>query len=192
MLKRAIAVSALAAAAGLACGGGNSSPTAPTAVSQPVTTTPSLPTLTFEPQPGLSGAAMGIFAGSRGHEPGKVALAITAHNLSGVHKVRGTIAWDRNLLEFDAWGEGDFLKQGGALVDWTYFTNQPGLQLFLDRPSTFPGANGDGEIFLFRLRPRAGVTSGSSQVQWSDPVVYDASFRRRPLDTVRGGTITIR
>jgi hypothetical protein len=184
----------LTAVALAACGGGDSSPTAPTPVSTPTPTPTPVPEITFTPATASPvGAAMAIFPASRGQEPGMISLAITAHNLTGVYKVRGEVRWDPEVFRLEAWGEGDWLKQGGALVDWTFYNNSPGeLVLFLDRPTTFPPAEGSGEIFLFRLEPAPGVTSGQSAIQWSDPRLFDEGFRRQQLDNVYGGTLTLR
>jgi hypothetical protein len=184
-------VTAVVIACAVACG--SNSPTAPTppVVAPPPTTR--IPVLTFTAATNTPvGAALAIQVASRGQEAGKIAIAITAHNLNGVVRVRGGLRWDRNLLEYDTWGEGDWFKQGGALVDWQHFTSTPGqLTLFLDRPTTLPGASGSGEILLIRLKPRAGVLSGSSQIQWDEPAIYPVNFSALPLNNVYGGTITI-
>lgn len=173
----------------LVAGCSKSSPTAPTPAPPVVVTR----TLTFAPASSSpSPGTLSVQLASRGHEAGKIAVAINAHNLSGVVRVRGALRWDRNLLEYDSWGEGDWFKQGGALVDWTFFTSTPGqFTLFIDRPTTLPGAVGSGEIILLRLKPRAGVTSGTSQIQWDEPAVYPVNFSPFPLVNVYGGTVTI-
>jgi hypothetical protein len=180
-----------------ACSG--SSPTAPTPVATPAPVAPApapvatTRSLTFAPaSTNPVGSALGVIGGSRGAEAGKIVLAVAAFNLAGVTKMRGTLRWDRNLLEYDTWGEGEWFKQGGALVEWTFFTSTAGqVGLFLDRPTTLPGANGSGEIILIRLKPRAGVVSGTSAVQWDEPAIYTGIFSQLPLTNSYGGTITI-
>lgn len=172
-----------------ACGGGGS-PAAPAPTPAP---TPVPLRLTFAPATTTPiGAAMAIYPASRGHQDGMISLAITAHNLVEVYKVRGELRWNPAVLDFDSWGQGEFFNQGGAIVDWTFYTTGGDhIALFLDRPSTLPGASGSGEIFLFRLKPRPGVRSGQTAIQWSDPRLYNEGFRARPLDNVYGGVVTI-
>lgn len=173
----------------VACNKGT--PTSPSP-STPPPASPTPPALTFTPDTeSPSGRAMAILVASRGHEPGKITLAVTAHNLSNVSSVRGEIWWDQTLLVYDNWGQGEWFAQGGAIVDWTFFTNTPGIQLYLDRPTTLPTAAGSGEVFLFRLRPRDGVRSGTTQIQWSEPRIYDQGFRTVLLNNVYGGTVII-
>lgn len=174
-----------------ACGG--DSPLAP----PPVTAPPPAPvvrTVTFTPDAStITGSALSIQTSNRGNEAGKVTIAIVVHNIPrSVHKVRGELRWDPALLEYDNWGQGDFLNQGGALVDWTISTATAGqVSLFLDRPSTLPPAGGSGEIIVLRLRPRTGVTSGTSRLQWDDPRLLDSEFRRYVPANIYTGTITI-
>jgi hypothetical protein len=191
MLIRVIVVSATALT--LACGGGGSSPAAPTPTPTPPAPAP-LPVVTFTPDVATPGnLSLSVQVASRLAEPGKINLAVVATGLVGVYNVRGDLLWNPDLLEFDTWGEGDWLKQGGAVVDWAFFVGTPGqIGLVLGRSDAYPPATGSGEVFLFRLRPRSGVTSGSSRLTWEDGRVEDSASRALDLNRVSGGTITIR
>lgn len=192
LLTRTTIVLLLATVA-VSCGG--DSPIAPSSITPAQQPPPVVVrTLSFQPDvPNVSGSALSIQIGSRGSETGKINLAIMAHNIPhSVYKVRGELRWDPAILEFDAWGQGEWLNQGGALVDWTFFTSTPGeLSLFLDRPSTLGPAGGSGEVFLFRLRPRAGITSGNSRLQWNEPRLLDTNFRQITPNNIFTGTVTV-
>jgi hypothetical protein len=199
-LRNLLFVVAFAAACG---GGSSSSPTAPTPTPTP-TPTPAPPppaapvvlSLTFTPQVANptadTGEAISVQVASRGQDPGKIFLAMVVHNVDKVFKVRGTLRWNPAVLDYDTWGEGDFLKQGGALVDWTHFTNSPGeFVMFLDRPTTVSAAAGTGEVILIRLKAHAGVTSGTALIQWDEPKLYDSQFRSVTPSRAYGGTVTV-
>lgn len=207
MVRRSLA---LMVACVIIVGCGKSSPTAPTATTQPPAPTPAPapaptpqpapapPALTFAPQTvSPVGAALAIFPASRGQEPGKIAVAVTAHNLSDVVTIFGTIRFDPNVLEYDGWGEGDWFKQGAGspAIDWRFFPDlNPGeIKLAIQRTSAgLPGASGSGEIILFRFRPRAGVRSGTSTLRWDGPSLRGPQVTRElPLNNAYGGTITI-
>jgi hypothetical protein len=172
-----------------ACG---SNPVAPPTPAPPTPTpTPAL-VLTFTPQTASPiGAALAIFPGSRGQKEGMISLAVTAHNLNNVSKVRGEILWDPDVLDFDSWGEGDWFKQGGALVEWSFYDYAGKISLRLDRPSTLPGASGSGEIVLFRFKPHGTRRTGSTPLQWNNPELWESDYSDCRLDNVYGGTITI-
>jgi len=119
-------------------------------------------------------------------------LAVTAHNLSGVTTLYGTLRFDPAVIIYDAWGEGDWFKQGpeAPVIEWLFFNNTPGqIRLALSRSI---GASGSGEIILFRFRPAPGVTSGSTTIRWDGPSIRGQDrLRELPLNNAYGGTVTI-
>jgi hypothetical protein len=179
----------LTALLGVGCSGGsNPSPTAPSPSPAPPAPAPLV--LTFTPtSPNPSGATLSIQNTTRGAEAGKVTMAIWVHNAPPFHKVRGEVRWNPELLEFDSWGRGAMLDTDG--MDWTFFTSGGGrITLWLDRPSTLPAVFGTGEVFAFRLRPRAGVRSGSTALVWDAPRLLTAGLSQVVSRGV-GGTVTI-
>lgn len=169
------------------CDGGGS-PTGP----RP-TPTPSQPTLTFIPETDSPiDRSLAIGLSSRGQEPDKISIAVRAVNLVDLVKVRGNVKWDPRLFDFEGWGRGEFFESGGALVNWTLYNNTPGeIELFLDRPDTLPGATGSGEIILLRFQLKAGITSGSTSIQWDAPEVFGAGYHQIAFARSYGGTIVI-
>jgi hypothetical protein len=147
--------------------------------------------VTFTPQTTSPvGRAIAIMASDRGATDGMVTVVVNGYNLPPFHMVRGEIRWNAALFEFDAWGKGAMFDSDG--MDWTFYTSTPGeISLFLTYPSTLPARSGSGELIAFRLKPRAGVRSGSSQVVWNDPRVLTSSFSSVGLQNAYGGTITI-
>ncbi len=191
-------------------------PTTPvTTTTPPTTTPPSSRVLTFTPDtPTPIGEAVAITVASRGQEDGKIALAVTAFNMvnqsnlggsPGIAGVYGRVRWDSALLVNDAAGIGDLMRQDG--VEPSCCT--PGEADIVAADGTFPFSiqrrpgtplvSGSGEIVLFRLVPRAGVTSGTSRLDFI-PIspLFPELIRLRPFPTyavpqnVYGGTITIR
>lgn len=175
-----------------ACGGGGGG--SPTPVPTPVPT-PAPLTFTFTPQAGTAppNFTMSIQQTTANVRADEIGLSIMAHGLSNICKVRGTVRWDGRVLRMPAsegWAHGPWFEQGGALVDWTFFTNSPGeLVLFLDRPTSQGCVSGTGEIFRFYLIPTSGTRAGASQIQWDDPRLYDAGFRSQRLDNTFGGEV---
>ena len=126
-------------------------------------------------------------------EAGKVSIALVATRLDGVYTLRGDLTWNPDLLEFDSWAEGAWFKQGNAVVDWAFFVETLGqIGFVLGRSTSFPAATGSGEIFVLRLRPRAGVTSGSTRLEWDDARLLDEANRPVSLSDVPTGVVTIR
>lgn len=193
-----LVVSLLAVLALVACGG--TSPVSPstgssgsgTGGSQGTPLPP--PTLTFVPEAPSSivGQVVSLQPTTRLLENGKVVFGIWIHNMDRVFRFRGSVRWDRNLLDYDAWGEGDWFKQGGAIVNWSVTTSTPGQVSFsMDRPSTASAASGSGEVLVIRLKPKTAVSNGSTPLQWDQPVVSDSSGRSLGVDRAFGGTVTV-
>src|SRR5204863_10091333 len=118
--------------------------------------------------------------GSDGRDAGAVWVTVKATG-SNVGQVRGTILWDSSLLTFDAFSEGEWFKQGNAVVNWNagLLVNTPGQVTFLlDRPSTVAGATGTGSVVYLRLRAKVRGTTG---IQWNNPELRGPDFSSRPL-----------
>jgi hypothetical protein len=154
--------------------------------------------------------------------PGDIGLAVFGYNLKndlvipgdgiGVQTIYGRVKWDGALLEPAGGAVGDFLKQGGAAASLCPpFASSQSVEgstqgFCAQRAGTRPYAYGNGEIFVFALRPRAGVRSGTSTVQFIEGsgeypqervIIFPAlgviaNPRHQPLDHYYGGTITIR
>jgi hypothetical protein len=176
-----------------------------------------------------TGQSIGITVSSIAAPEGTIRLAIFGYNLKndrgtggvgpGVTDVFGRVRWDGALLEPTGNPEpGDFLKQGGVAV--TLSGSLPSSQAItgstfgfgVHRPAQQsgmpfqPGAYGNGEIVHFLLKPREGVTGGTSSIQFvegweeypqerviifpSGGVVEPNRFQH--MDQYYGGTITIR
>ncbi len=152
------------------------------------------PTLRFVPEAPSTvvGQVVSLQPTGKMGETGKVVLAVWLHNQDRVFRFRGSVRWDRNLLDYDAWGEGDWFKQGGALVNWTVTTSTPGQITFsMDRPSTASAASGSGEVLIIRLKPKTAVSNGTTPLQWDQPVVSDSTGRSVGIDRAYGGSITV-
>jgi len=172
----------------VACG--SKSPTQPSPTPTP---TPKVPSVTFTSTAGaIAGTTLSLVPASLSNDrEGTVSFSVRIDNALGVSKVRGDLLFDGALLEYDGWAHGGFLEQSDAVVDWTWIDNYGRLSLFLDRATQAGGASGNGTIIAFRLKPRAGVTSGSTQIQWNDPVLYNVGFRPLIINRQYGGTVTI-
>jgi hypothetical protein len=175
------------------------------------------------------GQSIGITLSSVQGPQGTIRLAIFGYNLkndrgrggagNGVSDLYGRVKWDGALLEAAAAPEaGDFLKQGGVAV--TISGSLPSSQSLAgsttgwgaNRPPQTegtplePGAFGNGEIVHLLLRPREGVTTGTSSIQFIEGwegypqervIIYPSGAVRDPnrfqsMDHYYGGTITIR
>jgi len=126
--------------------------------------------------------------------------------MPGIAGVYGRVRWDDSLLVQDAVGIGDLMSQDGV----TPGCCTPGEAPIQPQAGTFPFSvqrmpgtplvSGSGEIVLLRLRPRDGVTSGTSRIEFVQiaPPFFPEVIRFRPFPTytvpqnVYGGTITIR
>jgi hypothetical protein len=199
----------------------SSSPSAPTATVR---------TLSFASDSATAvGQSIGITLSSVQGPPGTIRLAIFGYNLkndkgqggsgNGVSDLCGRVKWDGTLLEQAAVPEaGDFLKQGGVAV--TISGSLPSSQSLAgstagwcaNRPPQAegtllqPGAFGNGEIVHLLLRPRDGVTTGTSSIQFIEGwegypqervIIYPSGGVRDPnrfqsMDHYYDGTITIR
>jgi hypothetical protein len=155
--------------------------------------------------------------------PGIFRLAVSGYNLkndhvspgmgAGVRTVCGRVKWDGALLELTGGGPGDFLRQGGAtvLVPMPAASSQSvegsthGFCVQRGSGAVPPLlAYGSGEIWLFGLRLRPGVTSGTTTVEFVEgsgayphervliepSLPAQAYIRYQPL-AYYGGTITI-
>lgn len=216
-MKRLIYICAFGLSLTLPAGCSSSKSETPTAPTPPVTPpAPALPVLTVEPDTTSPvGQAVAITYASRAQEPGKIAVAVTGYNLRnqlsngtvGVFGVVGVLKWDDALLEVDGVGAGDFLG-GNSQANCCRWTGP-------DAPGTYPFsvdrddrsvATGSGELFLIRVKPRAGITAGASRIEMIPfksndssvtfmPTVLLVPFRPPPaikVDNVYGATITIR
>ncbi len=209
-----------------ACAGTSSSSSSPSTPTAPSTPTPTAPTLTFTSDTAAHvGQSVGItLASTPSPTPGIFRLAISGFNLKNDHVSPGTgagvrtvcarVKWYGALLELTGGGPGDFLRQGGATV----IVSQPPASSQAVEGSTHAFcvhrgsgavppllAYGSGEIWLFGLRLREGVTSGTSTVEFVEgsgayphervliepALPAQAYIRYQPL-VYYGGTISIR
>ena len=154
-----------------------STPTTPTTPTNPTAPTPAgpVPVVTLQPDtPSPVGQAVALTYASRAQEPGKIAVAVTVFNIQnqitpavvGFHTAEGRLKWDASLLELDATGAGDLLGGNSAAASCAPRDPQiPDTFAFcIGRIDRAP-VTGSGEIFLVRLQPRSGVTSGTSRVE---------------------------
>ena len=150
-------------------------PTTPTTPTPTPTPTALLPVLTLQQDTGSPvGQAVALTYASRAQEAGKIAIAVTGFNIQnqitptvfGFSTAEGRLKWDASLLEIDGEGAGDLL--GGNSAAGACAPRNPQV------PDTFAfcigrldqtRVTGSGEIYLFRLKPRSGVTSGTSRVE---------------------------
>jgi hypothetical protein len=150
-------------------------PTAPTPVPTPAPSAQAPPVLTFEPDTLTPvGQAVALTYGSRSQEPGKIVVAVTGFNLrneisptvNGVSAVRGRLKWDEALLEIDGVGVGDlFGGNSGGNVDNGGWPEVPGTFPFGARRNDQARVTGSGELVLLRLRPRTGITTGTTRIE---------------------------
>lgn len=202
-----------------ACGGGGSTPTetpiSPTPPPSPTTAPSQARALEFTPDT-LSpvGEAIALSSASRGYEAGKVTFAVSAYNLAnhstlgepGVHGVWGRLKWDAALLVLDGLGPGGFLQQGGVepscctAGEVVIQPSEGTLPFSVQRRPETATVSGHGEILLVRLRPRDGVTDGSTRIEFTTiaPPYFPEVIRLRPFprypvpQNIYGGTVTIR
>lgn len=165
------------------------------------------------------GQAVALTLASRDQEAGKITLAVSGFNLTntlsvntqGFSGVSGRIGWDPALLEPDGLDSGDFLRQGGASVSCCRQSTAaaeaiPGTYPFLVVRGDETRLMGSGELFLIRLKPVQGVTSGTSTIRFIEEVQNRGGFpftaavvlspfnpgRGSTVEHVYGGTVTIR
>jgi hypothetical protein len=183
----------------VACGGGSS----PTAPSPPVSTPPVaapppapppvVPTLSFQAE-GVPSYPNIFHLSDRGETtPGQVAVDVNARFVNrGVDDVQGTILYETRLLEYVNFTEGDWMKQGGALAQFSVTRTTGGVAIRVQRASTAATtAGGSGVILTLRFRPAQGVTSGDSAMQWTE--AYALVLRNtNQLVGAFGGTLHIR
>ena len=208
-----------------ACAGISPSSSSTSTPTAPSTPTPTAPALTFTSDTAAPvGQSVGItLASTPSPTPGILRLAVSGYNLkndhvspgmgAGVRSVCGRMKWDGSLIELTGGGPGEFLRQGGAtvLVPMPAASSQSvegsthGFCVQRGSGAVPPLlAYGSGEIWLFGLRLREGVTSGTSTVEFVEgsgayphervliepSLAPQAYIRYQPL-VYYGGTITI-
>lgn len=172
-----------------ACGGSSSSPTSPTPAPAPVAN------LTFESNTaGYAGVRSYSFTNAGGGVAGQIAINVMANEFNlAVSRFRGTVLYDSRVVELVNYSEGDWMKQSNAIATFSVTSNaaRNGVVISVDKPTSTLGSTGSGVVLTLRFKPVAGVTSGSSQLQWTDTHAYN--FRSDDqLYGTQGGTITIR
>jgi hypothetical protein len=151
------------------------SPTSPTPEPTLGPSAPLPPVVTFEPDTLTPvGQAVALTYGSRSQEPGKIVVAVTGFNLrneisptvNGVSAARGRLKWDDALLEIDGVGVGDLFGGNSAgNVDNGGWPEMPGTFPFAVRRNDQARVTGSGELVLLRLRPRTGITAGTTRIE---------------------------
>lgn len=147
------------------------------------TTTPSLNTYWLERETAFALSS----------DPTAIGVRVNANFTAPFSKVRGTLRYDGAVLESLGWTSSDFMKQGGALVD--FFISSPltgtGRELRIDRPDSLPGVTGSGTILILWFKAANQAARGkTSPLQWDDAHAYTASFSER-LSRTYGGSITV-
>lgn len=162
-----------------------------------------------------AGQAVALTYGSRSQEPGKIVVAVTAFNLlngplssqNGFFGAIGRLRWDEALLEIDAVGIGDLLGgNSGGTVSRGIWPEMPGTFPFHVQRNDRTLVTGSGELVLLRLRPRTGITSGTTRIElepflanagrpfsfmtslWLDPYL---PARGNQIENAYGATIAI-
>lgn len=180
------------------------------------TPTVTVPVLTLQPDvTSPQGEAVALTYGSRSQEAGKLVVAVNGFNIenqisatvSGVTSITGRLRWDTNLLEVDAIGMGDMVggNTGGASCG-SRLNDQGTFEFCAGNRDRAARSTGTGEFFLLRLKPRAGVTQGTTRIDfeqftanegaaftWPTFVLFSPYTPARPvIPPVFGATITIR
>ncbi len=133
-----------------------------------------LPVLTLEPDLPPMRQAVAVTHGSRSQEPGTIVVAVSAFNLqnelppdsNGFFGAVGRLRWDPALLEIDAIGIGDLLGgNSGGRVSRGIWPEVPGTFPFYVQRNDQTLVTGSGELVLLRLRPRTGVTAGTTRIE---------------------------
>ena len=150
-------------------------PTTTTTPTTPTAPTASLPVLTLQQDTDSPvGQAVALTYASRSQEAGKIAIAVTGFNIqneisasvSGFNTAEGRLRWDTSLLEVDGAGAGDLLGGNSAAGACVPRDPQiPDTHAFCVRRLDSTRVTGSGEIYLVRLKPRSGVTSGTSRIE---------------------------
>ena len=208
---RAAAVSvAFLCSASVACTTSSSSPTTPTVVSVAV--------LTMEQDTNTPiGQAAWLTYASRAQEPGKIAVAVSASNIvnqlspaiAGISTVTGRLKWDPALLEVDAVGAGDMMggNAGAEVGHQADVAREAGKFAFGVRRNDGVRVQGTGELFIIRLKPVTGVTTGRTRIDLEPFLANEGGFNPfmtqlllspylptigNQLQNAYGATITIR
>lgn len=198
-----------------------SSPAAPSEVAPPT------PTLTLTLTPDTNSPAdesVGLTYASQFQVPGKIVVAVTAFNLTnrlsanvtGFSVVTGRLKWDGALLETELFtpetpdvgrGPGTLLGNGLDEVSCCRTEDEgPGFYPFRLGRRDGARVSGSGELFLIRLKPRPGVTSGTTRIELEPIVANPGGFtymtplwlspynpsRGNTIENTYGATITIR
>lgn len=103
----------------------------------------------------------------------EIVIGIHAENEKRVTGLGGTLMWDGDKLEYSGWAEGPFLKQNGSLVKWDFSRSSSSDRIifYLDLPSTSASINGSGDIIYVYLKRKANFTTGTTPLQWDNPVL---------------------
>ena len=161
------------------------------------------------------GQAVWLTLASRSQVEGKITLAVSTSNVvnqqpssSGFFAANGRLKWDATLLEVDGAGAGDFMG-GNSGADFGYTPLEPGKIAFFVQRLDSMLVQGTGELFLLRLRPVAGVTSGTTRIDFEPWVANERgqagappfstlllfvpfSSRGNVVENTYGATVTIR
>lgn len=209
---RVLVVGLLLSLTTLACSSSQSSGT-------PTSPTPGPPVLSLQQDTQAPvGEAVWLTLASRGEEAGKISVAVSTSNVLnqqstsvGFFAVVGRLKWDASLLEVDGFGMGD-LMGGNAGANGGHLSSvppEPGRFVFGAQRLDDMRVQGTGELFLLRLKPVSGVTSGTTRIDLEPFIAneraqvgappYSAQLQLVPfssrgnvLENVYGATITIR
>lgn len=166
-----------------------STPAAPTTTT---TTAPAVQTLTFSSD--TAAPAGQTFSLIDRHEgvAAQIAIGLQANAFDRLPctMYRATIVYDAAILSVVNYSEGDWMKQGGAIPTFAVTAGGNSAVIRIDRPTSFPGANGSGIAVTLRFKPATPTTRGSSGIQWTDPHCYTPNFTDT-LVRAYNGTVTI-
>lgn len=181
---------AISVALGFVACGGKSSPSGP---SNSTTTTipPSFPAITFTPD-SATPVSNSYTVTMSSTSSGTFILAMNANNFTrAIHKVRGTLLFDPQVLADDnTYEQGPFMLQGNALTQFNISGSRGQLFIRIDRPDSVAGVTGSGVIIRQRFTVIGGVRNRTTPIQWTDTNAYTSSFSE-VLARSYGGTVTI-
>lgn len=150
------------------CGGGDSSPAAPT-------TTPKAPVYTLRLDTIQPASAQTVtFQRPEGRvnvSAEEIAVAIHVQEALRVKGASVEIRWDSDKLSYSNWYRGGFLEQDGANLVWSSSggANSNYISFAVARPTSLAPVDGSGDLVVLVFMRKAGFRSGTTQLQWDTP-----------------------
>jgi hypothetical protein len=139
-------------------GGGGGTPPPPT-VNEGFTLTPS-----------SAGAPAVVLAEGSGTTTSVLDLEIQAQGMTDLYGVAFDLTYPQNLMDFEAFSEGDFLSSGGLDTVLRVFESEPGrIVVGVTRLGAQPGQAGSGELLTLRFR---ATTPGSGSFRFENAEAF--------------------